>query len=146
MDNIASAVSRNVMNRINESLSDDLANREVSKFVGRRPKTVRARINRIYKKVHEYRIDSRLYKDDHWQCVDDYASVIESLGGELNIWCEGGGYCDRDKDGYPMSKVWNIERSYDDGMVISGYIKAMAAGSVNDPFDRYDTCIIMWPK
>ena len=140
LDNIVSAVSKEVMNRINESLSDDLANREVSKFVGRRPKTVRARINRIYKKVHEYRIDSRLYKDDHWQCVDDYASVIESLGGELNILGE------RDKEGYPMSKVWDIEISYDDGMVISGYIKAMAAGSVDVPFDRYDTCIIMWPK
>ena len=47
LDNIVSAVSKEVMNRINESLSDDLANREVSKFVGRRPKTVRARINRI---------------------------------------------------------------------------------------------------
>jgi hypothetical protein len=35
---------------------------------------------------------------------------------------------------------------YDDGMNIGGYIKFMAAGTMDDPFSSYDTCIILWPK
>ena len=31
-------------------------------------------------------------------------------------------------------------------MVIEGYIKCMAAGSVKDPFDAYDTCMVLWNK
>ena len=35
---------------------------------------------------------------------------------------------------------------FEDGMNIDGYIKCMAAGTVEDPFSRYDTCIVLWPK
>ena len=31
-------------------------------------------------------------------------------------------------------------------MAIDGYIKCMAAGTVNDPFASYDTCMVLWPK
>lgn len=34
----------------------------------------------------------------------------------------------------------------DDGMSVDGYIKCMAAGSMQDPFDAYDTCMVLWPK
>lgn len=140
-------ITDRVMAFITETLSDDMANGNVKHLNGRRPKTLRARINRIYKLVHEYRIDTRKYHDDHWQALDDYDSVISSLGGELSYWCEDGGYTDRDKEtGMPMSKVYEIEITYDDGMAIRGYIKMMAAGSVESPFDAYDTCIVMWPK
>ena len=35
---------------------------------------------------------------------------------------------------------------FEDGMNIDGYIKCMAAGTVQDPFSAYDTCIVLWPK
>ena len=104
-------------------------------------------MNRIYKIVHEYRIDGRKYTDDHWGALEDYDAVISSLGGELSYWCENGGYGDYDKfDNMPRSKTYEIEITYDDGMAIRGYIKMMAAGTVEDPFSSYDTCIVMWPK
>ena len=143
---MAEMITENVIRKINETLSDHLAAGDVKKFVGRRPTKAKTRISRIDKKVHEYRIDSRVYKDDHWQCVDDYCAVIRSLGGEPKIWSEGSGHTDTNENGLPLSIVWNVEISYDDGMVISGYIKAMAAGSQDHPFDQYETCIILWPK
>ena len=99
-------------------------------------------MNQIYRRVHDYRIDSRLYHDDSWQALRDYDAVISSLGGELSYWCENGGYTDFDETtGIKMSKVYEIEITYDDGMSIRGYIKMMAAGSMDDPFSAYDTCI-----
>lgn len=120
---------------------------DIESFTGRRPKTIKARINQIYKMTHKYGLSSRKYYDDHWQALRDYDTVISSLGCDFTYWCENGGYTDYSKfTGMNMSKVYNIEISYDDGMVISGYIKMMAAGSMEDPFDAYDTCMVLWPK
>lgn len=147
--------------RLNESMPKNLANHdEVDKFIGRRPKTMKARINQIYRIVKKYGIDSKLYHDDHWQAKDDYYRAITSLGCEfemrpcgnsnnLNNWDDitsDGGYTDYAEDGMPRSKQYAVKIMYDDGMNIGGYIKFMAAGRVDDPFSAYDTCMILWPK
>ena len=50
--------------KINESMPKNLANHdEVDKFIGRRPKTMKARINQIYRIVKKYGIDSKVYHD-----------------------------------------------------------------------------------
>lgn len=148
-NNIVDTITENVMRRITEARYSDIESGDgnLVKFKGRKPKTLRARMNQIYRLVHKYRIDSRKYHDENWKALRDYNEVIESLGGELSYWCEDGGYTDRDpQDGMPRSKVYNMTITYDDGMVIGGYIKMMAAGTVEDPFSSYDTCIVMWPK
>ena len=147
--------------KLNESMPKNLANHdEVDKFIGRRPKTMKARINQIYRIVKKYGIDSKLYHDDHWQAKDDYYRAITSLGCEfemrpcgnsnnLNNWDDitsDGGYTDYAEDGMPRSKQYAVKIMYDDGMNIGGYIKFMAAGRVDDPFSAYDTCMILWPK
>lgn len=147
--------------KINESMPKNLANHdEVDKFMGRRPKTMKARINQIYRIVKRYGIDSKLYHDDHWQAKDDYYRAITSLGcdfemrpcgnsNNLDNWDDitsDGGYCDYAEDGMPRSKQYAVKIMYDDGMNIGGYIKFMAAGRVDDPFSAYDTCMILWPK
>lgn len=147
MEKIINEITNRVINNIIKEAHYRNVGDEIEPFIGRRPKTIRARINQIYKMVHKYGLSSRKYHDDHWQALDDYDKVISSMGCELNYWCENGGYTDYDPQiGMNMSKVYNIEISYDDGMVISGYIKMMAAGSMEDPFDAYDTCMILWPK
>ena len=144
--NFIDIITESVIQNIKEAHYRNVGD-EIEPFIGRRPKTIRARINQIYKMVHKYGLSSRKYHDDHWQALDDYDKVISSMGCELNYWCENGGYTDYDPQiDMNMSKVYNIEISYDDGMVISGYIKMMAAGSMEDPFDAYDTCMILWPK
>ena len=152
---------KRLRDRINESRPKNIANIEdVEKFMGRRPKTIKARINQIYRIVKRYGIDSKLYHDDHWQAKDDYYRAITSLGcdfemrpcgnsNNLDNWDDitsDGGYCDYAEDGMPRSKQYAVKIMYEDGMDIGGYIKFMAAGTVEDPFASYDTCMVLWPK
>lgn len=145
--------------KINESMPKNLARHDdVDKFMGRKPKSIKARINQIYRIVKKYGIDSKVYHDENWQAIDDYYRAISSLGCEVEMkpcghvdnadsMMSDGGYCDYDEyDHMPRSKQYAINIMFEDGMNISGYIKCMAAGSVEDPFSRYDTCIVLWPK
>lgn len=149
---------RDIRSMLSESMPKNLANHdEVDKFMGRRPKTIKARINQIYRIVKKYGIDSKLYSDENWQAIDDYYRAISSLGCEVEMKPCGhisnidsmesdGGYCDYGEDGMPRSKQYAIKIMFEDGMNIDGYIKCMAAGTVSDPFSKYDTCIVLWPK
>lgn len=152
-------------NRIKGQLSEAMYKNvdefgDVDKLIGRRPKSLKSRINQIYKLVHKYGIDSRLYHDEGWQAIKDYHKVISSMGCDVdikpcaNLGTHGfesmesdGGYTDYDaNDNMPRSKQYAIRISFDDGMAVDGYIKCMAAGTVEDPFSRYDTCMVLWPK
>lgn len=151
-------LKKRLRDKINESRPKNLANTvDVDKFMGRRPKTVKARINQIYRIVKKYGIDSRKYHDEAWQAIDDYYRAITSLGCEVELKPCGhlnnadsmesdGGYCDYAEDGMPRSKQYSIKIMFEDGMAIDGYIKCMAAGTVSDPFASYDTCMVLWPK
>ena len=152
-------LKKRLRDKINESRPKNLANTEdVEKFMGRRPKTIKARINQIYRIVKKYGIDSRKYNDESWQAIDDYYRAITSLGCEVELKPCGhlnnadsmesdGGYCDYDPyDHMPRSKQYAIRITFEDGMTIDGYIKCMAAGTVSDPFASYDTCMVLWPK
>ena len=145
--------------KINESMPKNLANHdEVDKFIGRKPKSIKARINQVYRIVKKYGIDSKIYHDENWQAISDYYRAISSLGCEVEMKpCASlsnadsiesdGGYTDYDPyDNMPRSKQYAIKIMFEDGMNIDGYIKCMAAGTVEDPFSRYDTCIVLWPK
>lgn len=123
--------------------------------------TLKTRINHIYDAVKEHGLDSRLYHDEAWQAIDFYHKVItDKFGGEVEVTTKpcadlrhadsiesDGGYCDYDEyDHMPRSKQYAIEIEFPDGMKVSGYIKCMAAGTVEDPFSSYDTCMVLWPK
>ena len=153
-------LKRRLRDRINESMPKNPMNVDdggFEKFMGRRPKSIRARINQIYKIVKKYGIDSRRYSDEHWQAIEDYYRAITSLGCEVEMKPCGhlsnadsiesdGGYCDYAEDGMPRSKQYAIKITFEDGMSIDGYIKCMACGTMEDPFSRYDTCMVLWPK
>lgn len=131
----------------------------VDKLIGRKPKSMKGRINWIYKIVSKYGINSNnRYSDDHWQAIDDYCKAIRSLGCEVEVkpcadlahadsMRSDGGYTDYDEyDHMAHSKQYAIKITFDDGMKIDGYIKCMACGTVSDPFSEYDTCMVLWPK
>lgn len=153
-------MKRRIRNMVTESRPKNLANVDgIDSFKGRRPTSIKTRINRIYRIVKEYGIDSRLYHDEAWKAIDDYREAISSFGCDVDIFpCANldkpdwdlqgdGGYTDYDEnDHMPRSKQYKVDITYDDGMKISGYIKCMAAGTVEDPFSSYDTCIVLWPK
>lgn len=152
-------LKRRLQNKLNESRPKNINNVDsVDKFIGRRPKSVKARINQIYKIISKYGIDSRIYHDENWQAISDYYKAISSLGCEVDMKPCGslnnmdsfesdGGYTDYDSnDNMPRSKQYYVKITFEDGMTIDGYIKCMAAGTVSDPFSSYDTCLVLWPK
>jgi len=153
--------SRLRLNLLSEAMPKNPLNVEdddFDRFIGRRPKTMKSRINQIYKIVKKYGIDSRLYHDEGWQAIEDYYRAISSLGCEVDMkpcadlsnresMMSDGGYTDYDEnDHMARSKQYAIRITFDDGMVVDGYVKCMAAGTVEDPFSAYDTCMVLWPK
>lgn len=139
---------RKIVNDLKESMYKNIDKHDlVDKFSGRRPKSAQARINQIYRLLKRYGLQSKMYSDDHWQAIDDYEKAISSFGCEVEFWAENGGYTDYDPtDHMPRSKEYKCRITFEDGMVIEGYAKMMAAGTVEDPFSRYDTALILWPK
>ena len=108
------------------------------------PSTVKARINQLYKAVNRHVKNS--YNDEYCGVLRDYDEAVKEVGGNLTYWCKDGGYTDRAEDGFPRSKQYEMEVEYPDGVILSGYIKMMAAGTMEDPFSRYDTCMVVWKK
>ena len=125
---------------------------------GRKPMSLKSRINKIYKVVNDvYKLGGKVWHDDHWQGLKDYYEVITSLGCDMEAKpCadlhnsdsigSDGGYTDYGEDHMPRSKQYAVKITFEDGMAIEGYIKFMAAGTIQDPFSKYDSCMILWPK
>lgn len=136
--------SKKNMKRVVKLITEDV----MSRLNGERkfPKTIKARMNQIYNAANKRHLSSKLYHDETWNALNEYDEVIADLGYEFTYWVENGGYGDYDEYTHmPTSKTYNIRISCGDGKDIEGYIKMMAAGSVQDPFDRYDTCMVLWP-
>ena len=150
---------------VNESRPKNLANipddSKIQKLKGRRPTTYEGRKNQINKITGMFGVGKKVYTDDSWEAIDEYNRAISLLEivDDVDIFpCANlnkpdwdiqsdGGYCDYDEtDHMPRSKQYKIIITYFDGMKIEGYIKCMAAGTIEKPFSRYDTCMVLWPK
>ena len=150
--------------KLNESRPKNLANvddAEIEKIRGRRPTSYEARKNQIYKITKIYGIGNGKYSDSSFDAVNLYIRAISSLAivDDVEVYpCANlnkpewdvqsdGGYTDYDPhDHMPRSKQYKITITYFDGMKVEGYIKCMAAGTVEHPFASYDTCMVLWPK
>lgn len=101
----------------------------------------RTMMNRIYKVTQN--LTSHLYSDEHWQGIDDMYDAIASVGvNNINIYPDNGGYR-TSNDGLSQWKQYNVEIEYD-GVIINGELNCHAAGTVEDPFSRYDMTLVMW--
>ena len=86
------------------------------------------------------------YKDDDWSGVDKVLERIEDIigdNGELEVWCENGGYAKSisEEGNY---KTWKLHITLFDGGVIGGELNANAAGTHKNPFGRYDITCSFW--
>lgn len=100
----------------------------------------RGMTNKIYKAVEK--LTSKLYSDEHWQGVSDVKEAITKLGFEVNISVKDGGYR-TSKDGNSNWKEYDLEIIFDN-ITLHGTLNCSAAGSVKDPFDRYDMSLVLW--
>lgn len=97
-------------------------------------------MNVVYKATQQ--LTSRLYNDDHWQGVNDVRDALGKLGIESDIYPIDGGYR-QNKDGDSFWKEYQVQLQYG-GVVVNGILNCYAAGSVEDPFDRYDMTLQLW--
>lgn len=101
-------------------------------------------INQIYK--HTQSLTDHLYKDDAWQGVSNAFKTIESVigdNGELDVWVENGGYW-KTIQHFPNYKEYRFKITLNNGIAINGSLKCHSAGTMEDPFERYDMTITMW--
>lgn len=121
-----------------EAKPKNLANVDsVEKFKGRKASLYTTRKKRIYSVVKKYGINSKLYTDDNWQAIDDYITAIEdSLDCDVNI----NPFNDHNDDS--NREQFSIKITFDDGMVMDGYIKCFFNGDE----DGYRTDIMLWSR
>lgn len=103
--------------------------------------------NRIYRETRE--MTSHIYRDDNWGAVSSLLKKIrEALAriGEnltLSVSVIDGGYR-TSKDGMSHRKEYTLSIEQDGISIFGGTLTAHAAGSVADPFDRYDMSVVLW--
>lgn len=101
-------------------------------------------INQIYKYTQP--LTGHLYKDDAWQGVSNVFKTIESVigdNGELEVYVENGGYWKHVQE-FPNYKEYKFTITLNNGIAINGSLKCHSAGTMEDPFERYDMTITMW--
>lgn len=108
-------------------------------------------IRTIAKEVQN--ITSKFYNDSAWEGVDllieRVRNIIKGFGMidkhayEVNISVSHGGYR-RNEEGQ-VWKEWNLNVDTEDGKeIIGGIITAHSAGTVEDPWKRYDLALQLW--
>lgn len=101
-------------------------------------------INKLYKGTKD--LTSHLYKDDNWTSAFEAFDIINNIighDGELNVWSENGGYW-KGVGEFPNYKEFKFKIELIGGIEIGGSLKCHSAGTVEDPFERYDITITFW--
>lgn len=110
----------------------------------------RSIINKIYKVTNG--LTSHSYSDNDWSGAKQVFSAIESLGLECEVIVKDGGY--RNSLGGNTLYVNNQDVAYwkeykllitsEDGVVINGTLNCHSAGSIDNPFERYDMSLVLY--
>jgi len=123
-----------------------LTEQDITKLVKRIVTEVSSKrtiINRIYKVTHD--ITSHLYHDENWHGVTLVVDAIESLGYECEVTVKDGGYRSNPKDPFGLPwKEYLLRIETPEGFEVKGILNCHAAGSMQDPFDRYDMSFVLW--
>jgi len=100
-------------------------------------------INRIYKATHD--ITNHLYRDENWHGVTLVVDAIESLGYECEVTVKDGGYMKNERDPYGLPwKEYRLTITTPEWFEIHGTLNCHAAGTTEDPFERYDMSLVIW--
>ena len=96
--------------------------------------------NAIYKIISP--MTSRLYRDNDWSNVWKLVDAIKEMGCEVSCGTKDGGYRES-KDGLNQWKEYTLDIDHN-GIHLDGTLTCCAAGTVEDPFDRYDIAAVLW--
>lgn len=134
--------------KIKKSILSEIIQRSVEKAILKedldQPKVNKKRIiNAIYKAINP--LTQRLYNDEYWAGVSEVKNTIGALPfvTDISVSVENGGYR-TNSDNSAKWKEYKFEIQTDQNVAIYGQLNAHAAGSVQDPFDRYDITLTLW--
>ena len=101
-------------------------------------------INKIYKATRD--VTSHLYRDSNWEAVFNAIDIIKNVigeEGEVDVTVKNGGYW-KTAGETPNYKEYLLKINMNNGIEINGSLKCHSAGTMEDPFDRYDITITLW--
>ena len=94
-------------------------------------------VNAILGATHE--ITSHIYHDDYWHGVKDIYDVLDGMGLEYDVTVPNGGYRKtRDGEVKIYHFTFDITNDFGKSFPLEFDLVASQAGSVEDPWDRYD--------
>ncbi len=103
--------------------------------------------NQIYKVVSP--MTSHLYKDQDSSGVASILSAIRKVLAnlsdtlDLRVSVEDGGY--RERDGAHWKEYClSIVDEANEKQLLAGHLNAHGAGTISDPFDRYDMTVVLY--
>jgi len=104
-------------------------------------------IKRIYEELNDRKITSKFYDDEYWLGVDEAIKAINYACEEFHCTCvvtvKDGGY-KKNSDSSGKRKEYNFEILDENKIAIAiGVIICSAAGTLEDPFSRYDITVNM---
>ena len=109
--------------------------------------TAKRTMNLIYKNISD--ITAKIYRDDNWSAVSVLCQRIRTVLSaisddlQLSVSVVDGGYR-TSRDGMSQWKEYCLSIENEGQEFIAGTLNAHAAGSVADPFDRYDLSVVLW--
>lgn len=113
---------------------------QVEKLISESTKPMR---NKLYKAIQKSKLTSRSFNDESWVGVSAIIELLRSVDGVLDVSCgaKNGGY--RKNAEGTQWKEYELEIDTIQG-TIKGNLNAHAAGTVEDPFNRYDITVTLW--
>lgn len=99
--------------------------------------------NKIYRALDKSNLTKGFYNDDSWQGVKSIVNLLSSIDGVIDVSCgsKNGGY--RENNEGTKWKEYELQVDTVQGPIF-GNLNAHAAGSVEDPFNRYDITVTLW--
>lgn len=103
--------------------------------------------NLLYKNISD--LTSHIYRDDDWASVSNLLARIRKVLSlisddlELSVSVKDGGY-HTSKDGMSQWKEYCLSIEDCGKEILAGTLNAHAAGTVADPFSRYDMTVVLW--
>lgn len=142
--------------KVNKTELKSIIKECVVSFIKENAYTKKKYMRKIYKVTTD--LTSHLFHDDSWQGVTEMLARIKSLPfvNDIDVRVEDGGYRRNTGNGISNFAVgdgakWKeylitifVTSEEGEEITINGHINCHAAGSVEDPFDRYDMTIVLY--
>lgn len=102
--------------------------------------------NNIYKLVNNFRDENgnSIFKDDDWRYAHQIVNAIRNVPNVNDINCGAGIYYNYNSTTDLPYRDYKLTVFTDFG-TLGGYLRCSAAGSVDDPFKRYDVTVSVYP-